>query len=209
MKNLITEQDIIRLIKQGTGVLSVSRDVIITPLAMDRIRERKIEISYECADSAAAGKSAAGKTAAVDLKRAVIGSDHTGVKLKETVIACLKEKSIQTIDAGTFNDSPCDYPDICENVVRNIKNGSADFGIIIDSTGAASAMAANKFEDIRAMVCYCPFSARSARVHSNANIITLGAQTLGEGSVKMILDSFISSDFAGGKYQKRLDKLKK
>lgn len=204
MKNLITEQDIIRLIKQGMRVLSVSRDAIITPLAADRIRESKIEIYYECTEM-----TAAGKTAAVDLKRAVIGSDHTGVKLKETVIAYLKEKSIQTIDAGTFNDSPCDYPDICENVVRNIKNGSADFGIIIDSTGAASAMAANKFEDIRAMVCYCPFSARSARVHSNANIITLGAQTLGEGSVKMILDSFISSNFAGGKYQKRLDKLKK
>lgn len=204
MKNLITEQDIIRLIKQGMRVLSVSRDAIITPLAADRIRESKIEISYECTEM-----TAAGKTAAVDLKRAVIGSDHTGVKLKETVIAYLKEKSIQTIDAGTFNDSPCDYPDICENVVRNMKNGSADFGIIIDSTGAASAMAANKFEDIRAMVCYCPFSGRSARVHSNANIITLGAQTLGEGSVKMILDSFISSNFAGGKYQKRLDKLKK
>lgn len=206
MKNVITERDILELEKQGIKVLIKTKDTIITPLALDRIRFSKFTIvekeflQSEITHPSGNGNSSSGR-------RIIIGSDHTGFRLKNILIKYLLEKEYQIADAGTFDEKSCDYPDFAKLVAKSVSKGDNDYGILIDATGIPSAIVANKIKGIRAATCYNTFSAKSSRAHNNANVLVVGARSLGEETIKLIVDEWLSTQFEGGRHQKRLDKI--
>ncbi len=206
MKKVITERDILELEKQGIKVLVKTKDTILTPLALDRIRSSKFSIVEKeitqtaLIQTASTGNSTSGKSL-------IIGSDHTGFRIKNILIKYLIDKGYQLTDAGTYDENPCDYPDYAEIVARSVFKGDSDYGILIDATGIPSSIAANKSKGIRAATCYNAFSARSSRAHNNANVLVVGARALGEETIKLIVDEWLSTPFEGGRHQKRLDKI--
>jgi len=206
MKKVITERDILELEKHGIKVLLKTKDTIITPLALDRLRSSKFTIlEKEEIHSEQIHQSI--NINQTSVKRIIIGSDHTGFKLKNTLIKYLVEKGYRLTDAGTFDEKPCDYPDFAKIVAKSISKGDNDFGVLIDATGIPSSIVANKVKGIRAATCYNTFSARSSRTHNNANVLVVGAKALGEETIKIIVDEWLSTKFEGGRHQKRLDKI--
>ena len=137
----------------------------------------------------------------------VIGSDHGGIHLKEVLKQHLAERGIEVSDAGTYTEESCDYPDIAVKVCREITNGSAERGILVCGTGIGMSMAANKFKGIRAALCGDVFSATMSREHNNANVICLGERVLGPGLALSILDAWLDTEFAGGRHERRVNKI--
>lgn len=206
MKTLITERDILELQKKGIKVIQITNDTIITPLAADRIREFKLSLVNKNIEETG-NLHNEGKINSLPGNKVIIGGDHTGFRIKNILVKYLSDKGYIVADVGTFNEKSCDYPDFAIIVAENISKGEYDFGILIDATGIPSAIVANKFKAIRAATCYNSFSARSARAHNNANILVLGARSLGEDSIKLILDEWLITKFEGGRHQNRLNKI--
>ncbi len=119
----------------------------------------------------------------------------------------LVEKGYEIIDVGTYDENACDYPDFAFAAAMKVKTGDADFAVLIDATGIPSSITANKIPGIRACTCYNEFSARSAREHNNGNALVVGAKTLGEETIKSILEVWLNTSFGGARHQKRLDKI--
>jgi len=207
MKKLITEADVVKLYREGIRIISTGENEIITPLALDKIKSLGIALTNKEAASKIQA-SETGITKSTRSKKVAIGSDHTGFKIKNLLSKILSDKGFEITDVGTFDEKSCDYPDFAFAVASKVKEGSADFGIIIDATGIPSAITANKLKGIRAATCYNEFSAKSAREHNNANILVLGAKSLGEEVIKSILEIWLSTGFGGGRHQKRLDKIR-
>lgn len=205
MKKLYIELDIIKLHKQGISLLPVGRNEILTPLALDKIKEFGMTIDAKTDVEIITPLNENSKLA--PLFKVAVGCDHTGFKLKNVLIKILMEKGFKVLDMGTFDEKSCDYPDYALSVAEKVKMRLVTFGIIIDATGNPSAITANKLAGIRAANCYNEFTAKSARKHNNANILTLGAKSIGEETAKSILDSWLNSNFAGGRHQRRLDKI--
>jgi len=205
MKKLITENDVEKIVKEGRNVIVISKDTVVTPLAIDMIRTNRMTIIekelFENRSSLGEQNKFSNK------KRISIGSDHTGFKMKNILVKYLSESGFQLNDEGTFDEKSCDYPDFAKAVALKVATGSADFGIILDATGIPSSIAANKIKGIRAATCYNAFSAKSAREHNDANVLVLGAKSLGEETIKTIIEVWFSTNFAGGRHQRRLDKI--
>ncbi len=206
MKKLVTENDVVSIYKSGIRAIPLDDNVILTPSAKDKIKSLGMSITKKLGSE---------KIDPVEnpliqqdvTSKAAIGSDHTGFRMKNYISKILTEKGFSVIDVGTFDENSCDYPDFALAVANNVKEKNAGFGIIIDATGNPSAITANKILGIRAANCYNEFTAKSAREHNNANILTLGAKALGEETVKSILETWLNTKFAGGRHQKRLDKI--
>lgn len=205
MKKLITERDILNLIKSGSNVLFVNKGTIITPLAKDKIKELKIELKNEVQQEQ--NILLPERLNFLGNLKCAIGSDHTGFVIKETIKKFLSEKGYSVYDVGTFSNKSCDYPDFALEVAKKVGTKEVDFGLLFDATGIPSAITANKIPGIRAATCYNEFSAKSSREHNNCNIIVLGAKMLGEELIKSIIDVWLSSSFLGERHQKRLDKI--
>jgi ribose 5-phosphate isomerase B len=205
MKKLITESEILRQYKEGKKSVLITKDIVLTPLALDKIKSLGLEILSEQKDLPVREKCSSFVDA--NCRIAVVGCDHTGFDMKKNVSQLLNDLHFKVVDVGTYNESSCDYPDIAQAVAKKIKNGEALFGVIIDATGIPSAITANKFKGIRAATCYNEFTAKSSREHNNSNIIVLGAKALGEESIKSILIAFINTKYEGGRHQRRLDKI--
>lgn len=203
MKKIITEEVILSLVKQGRKVLQLEKNDIITPLALDSIRDNGIKIELKKASSEKIKTSVSVK----EWKTIAVGGDHTGLTMKSIVIDILLKKGYEVIDCGTYSAESCDYPDFAIEVGKKVALKEVDCGILIDASGIPSAITANKFPGIRAATCYNEFSAKSARSHNNANIIALGAKTLGEETIKSILEVWLNTEFEGGRHQRRLDKI--
>lgn len=136
-----------------------------------------------------------------------IGCDHGGFILKGEVINHLKEKGIEFEDFGTYSAESCDYPDIAEKVTDAIVSKTCDLGIIICGTGIGISIAANKVPGIRAALCSDTFSAHACREHNNANILALGERVIGKGLALDIVDTFLKTEFEGGRHEKRINKI--
>ncbi len=207
MKKLITEEIILNLYKSGKSVLYVSGNEIFTPSALDKIREFNISLEKENrGTNSDFSRRDSGK--AEEIKKIGLGSDHTGFAVKKEIIKYLAEKGYETVDYGTYDEQSCDYPDFALTVAKNVVLKEVDAGIIFDATGIPSGITANKLPGIRAATCYNEFSAKSSREHNNANVLVLGAKTLGIETIKSIIDTWLSTDFLGGRHQRRLDKIK-
>lgn len=135
-----------------------------------------------------------------------IGSDHGGFSLKQTVIQHLKEKGYEVKDYGCYSEESCDYPIYAKAVAQGIKNGEITGGILICGTGIGISIAANKIPGIRAASCTDTFSARAAKEHNHANILSLGERVIGKGLALDIVDTFLEAEFSNdGRHIRRIE----
>jgi ribose 5-phosphate isomerase B len=139
----------------------------------------------------------------------VIGNDHAGVGLKNTIKAFLEEKGYEVINVGTDTTESVDYPVYGEKVGRYVADGKADLGIAICGTGLGISLAANKVRGIRACVCSEPYTAVMSRRHNNCNVLCFGARVVGEDLAKMIVEEWLDAKFEGGRHQRRVDLIMK
>lgn len=133
-----------------------------------------------------------------------LGSDHGGFALKQELKKHLDEQGIEYVDLGCDTPESCDYPVYAEKVCNAIQKGECDKGILICGTGIGMSMCANKCKGIRAAVCGDHFSAKFTRKHNDANVLCMGARTIGPGVALEIADIFLSTEFEGGRHEKRV-----
>jgi ribose 5-phosphate isomerase B len=139
--------------------------------------------------------------------RVYLGSDHAGFELKEQVRDVLRDLGHDVIDIGPYTDESVDYPDYAQRVGRAVASGDAPFGVLICGTGIGMAIAANKVPGIRAVQASDPEMARMARLHNDANILTLPGRYIGKEQAAEVLSAFLSTQFEGGRHQRRVDKI--
>lgn len=125
-----------------------------------------------------------------------IGCDHGGYELKLEIIKHLTERGFEIKDLGCNDTNSCDYPVYAKAVADCVAGGEAELGILVCGTGIGMSMAANKVDGIRAALCADCFSAQATREHNNANVLCLGARTLGPGLALMIVDKFVDTPFS-------------
>ncbi len=142
------------------------------------------------------------------MKKIVIGSDHGGFDLKKQIMQFLKGLGYEVADFGCYSTEPVDYPDIALLVAQNVSVALETKGILIDGTGVASAIVANKISNIRATPCTDEFTAHSAREHNDSNILTLGASILGIGLAQNIVKRWLETPFGGGRHERRVNKIR-
>lgn len=133
-----------------------------------------------------------------------IGSDHGGYALKQQLMKHLTDLGLDYKDYGTYSEESCDYPIYAEAVARAVAGGEAERGILICGTGIGMSMAANKIRGIRCALCGDCYSAELTRRHNDANILALGARVLGEGLAEKIMDTFLTTEFEGGRHARRI-----
>ena len=133
-----------------------------------------------------------------------IGSDHGGYALKQQLMKHLTDLGLEYKDYGTYSEESCDYPIYADAVARAVAGGEAERGILICGTGIGMSMAANKIRGIRCALCGDCYSAELTRRHNDANILALGARVLGEGLAEKIMDTFLTTEFEGGRHARRI-----
>ena len=141
--------------------------------------------------------------------RIAIGSDHAGFDLKSEILSFLCMEGCDIQDMGTFAPDSVDYPDYAHLVVREMLEGRADLGILICGTGIGMSITANRYPGIRAALCTDAFMARLSREHNDANVLCLGARVVGVGLALDIVNAWINASFAGGRHQRRVEKIEK
>ena len=136
-----------------------------------------------------------------------MGSDHAGLELKQLLAEHLAALGHEVVDLGTDSPDPVDYPDLGAAVGRSVVSGETDCGVCVCGTGNGIAMAANKVHGVRAAVVHDVSSARLAREHNNANVICFGARLLGTEVATDALETFLRSEFGGGRHVRRIEKI--
>ena len=133
-----------------------------------------------------------------------LGNDHTGLALKQEIIKLLDEKDIGYRDFGTYTAESCDYPVFGEAVGRAVASGVCEKGIVICGTGIGISIAANKVKGVRCALCSDCFSAEMSRKHNDANVLALGARVTGVGLALKIVETWLKTDFVGGRHVRRI-----
>jgi ribose 5-phosphate isomerase B len=139
--------------------------------------------------------------------RVVIGSDHAGFGLKNTIKALLDGMGISYEDVGTATAASVDYPDFAAAAARAVLDGRADLGILVCGTGIGMSIAANKIPGIRAALAWNEATARLGRSHNGANILALGGRTTPAGEVEPMVRAFLTTEYEGGRHDRRLAKI--
>lgn len=183
----LTERDIRRLHKQGAQSYPAGEK--LTPAGLDAARRL--------------GMSAGGKTECLTV---AVGSDHGGYKLKDALKEALIKTGYEVVDLGCHSTEAVDYPDYAAAVGKAVVSGKAGFGIMIDTIGIASCMAANKVNGVRAAYCPTVEAALSARGHNDANVLTLGGK-MDLALAEQIALAFLKEPFQGGRHLRRVEKI--
>ena len=136
-----------------------------------------------------------------------IGSDHGGFALKQEIMKHLEERKLEYIDFGTYSSDSCDYPQYGAAVGRAVASGSCERGILICGTGIGISISANKIHGVRAALCGDCFSAEMTRRHNDSNIVALGARVVGPGLALKIVDTFLDTEFEGGRHARRIEQM--
>jgi ribose 5-phosphate isomerase B len=139
--------------------------------------------------------------------RISIGSDHAGFPLKQHLIEVLRDAGHEVFDHGTSSTEPVDYPGYCAAAARSVARGEADFGVVVGGSGQGEQLAANSVAGVRAALCNDLYTARMARAHNDANVLSMGARVVGEGLADEILELFLTTPFDGGRHLGRVDQL--
>lgn len=139
--------------------------------------------------------------------RIALGADHAGVDLKDTLARLMGAAGHEVVDLGTHGNDSVDYPDYAAAVARAVSGGDAERGVLVCGTGIGVAIAANKVEGVRAATCNDLFTARMARAHNDANVLTLGSRVVGEGVAREIVETFLSTPYEGGRHARRVAKI--
>ncbi len=138
-------------------------------------------------------------------KRIIIGCDHGGLNLKNKVVDHLKEIGYEVEDVGTYTPDSVDYPIYAKKVAHAVADGKYEKGIIICGTGIGVSIVANKVKGIRASLCGDTFSAKATRQHNNSNILCMGERVIGAGLALDIVDTWLTTEYEGGRHQRRID----
>lgn len=136
-----------------------------------------------------------------------LGCDHGGYELKESVKKHLENKGIEVIDVGTYGMDSVDYPDYGMQAALLVAKNEADKGIVICTTGIGISIAANKVKGIRCALCTDSYMAKMTRLHNDANMLALGAGVVGKNLALDIVDTWLDTEFEGGRHTKRVEKI--
>jgi len=145
---------------------------------------------------------------AVSPKRVALGSDHGGYALKEILLRAIREDlGWEVHDCGTHSADAVDYPDFAAAVAREVASGRAARGIVVDTAGIGSSMAANKVPGVRCALCHDDTTVQNAREHNDANVLALGARIVHRGAAVRMVRLFLTTEFAGGRHARRVQKI--
>ena len=139
--------------------------------------------------------------------RIALASDHAGFRYKSAVAEHLREMGHEVVDFGTSSEEPVDYPDFVRLAALAVARGECERGIVFGGSGNGEAMAANRVRGVRCAVAWNEESARLARAHNDANMLSLGQRLLSEREALAIVDAWLSTAFEGGRHQARIEKL--
>lgn len=140
-------------------------------------------------------------------KRIAIGGDHAGYYYKEKLVHWLQSQGYTVKDFGPFSADSADYPDFVHPLATAVENGEFDFGILICGSGQGVCITANKHQKIRAALCWDRDLAALTRQHNNANVLCLAARFTAYELTESIAQTFLTTDFEGGRHQRRVDKI--
>ena len=140
-------------------------------------------------------------------KKIVLASDHAGFRLKEDIKKFLIKKRKKVLDLGTKNTNSVDYPDFAHLLSKKMKNNKNQFGILICGSGTGMSMTAIKHKNIRAALCYNTKSTKLSRSHNNANVMTLGSRLIKKNVALKCVNTFLKTNFDGGRHIKRVKKI--
>ncbi|MCU1290377.1 MAG: sugar-phosphate isomerase, RpiB/LacA/LacB family [Acidobacteria bacterium] len=141
------------------------------------------------------------------VKKIALASDHAGFEEKEKLKKTLDEIGVEYDDLGTGSLDSVDYPDYAQKVGESVANGEAEQGILVCGSGIGVAIAANKIHGVRAAQAWNEETARLARRHNNANVLTIGARVIPEAEIPKIVKAWFETDFEGGRHEKRVEKI--
>jgi ribose 5-phosphate isomerase B len=141
--------------------------------------------------------------------RIAIGGDHAGYPLKQHLVGVLTEWGHAVDDLGTDSAEPVDYPPYCAAVARAVVRGGADVGVVLGGSGQGEQISANKVHGARAALCNDLYTARMARAHNDANVLSIGARIVAPQLAEEIAEVFLGTAFEGGRHQRRLDEIAK
>ena len=136
-----------------------------------------------------------------------IANDHSAVEMKNELVSWLKENGYEVVNYGTDTSDSVDYPVYGEKLANAVVSGEVERGIAICGTGIGIGIACNKVRGIRCCSCSEPYSAEYSRRHNNANIVSIGARVIGIEMAKMIVNSFMTTEFEGGRHERRVNQL--
>ena len=203
--DIITETDA-RVLDIGSTV-ELAPGGLVTPLARDTLTARRVTV---VATGATDPELPADLVPVADVRRVVIGSDHSGVALKRALVQHLRGRGLAVVDVGTDGTDPVDYPDIAAAVGQAVARKEADAGIVIDGAGIGSAIAANKIRGVRAAMCLDETTARYSREHNGANVLALGASLVpGTETAVRIVDRWLGTPMREARYIRRLIKIRR
>jgi ribose 5-phosphate isomerase B len=207
MRPVVTNSDLDKI--PNGGEFSIEADALITPLARDEAARRKI--SFRMVDPKFAiqpgGAQARNATVASDRNIVALAADHGGFELKENLKGYVVDWGYEVLDLGTNSTNPVDYPDFAVAAAEAVVAGRAWRGVVIDSAGIGSSIAANKVSGARAALCYDRATARNSREHNDANVLTLGAKLISPELAREILSTWLETKFGGGRHAKRIEKI--
>ena len=136
-----------------------------------------------------------------------IACDHGAYELKERLKAHLTRQGHEVTDCGTNSPDSCDYPDYARPAAQLVAGGACERGVVLCTTGIGVSMVANKVKGVRCALCHEPLSAEMTRRHHDANVLAMGAGVTGGNLAERILDVFLTTEFEGGRHQRRVDKV--
>ena len=138
-----------------------------------------------------------------------IGSDHGGYRLKEEIKKYLDEKEIKYKDLGCKSEESVDYPNIAEEVVKEVQENKCDKGVLICRSGIGMSIVANKFKGIRCALCHDEFTAKYSRMHNDSNVLAIGADDVTVNDAICILRMWLATEFEGGRHKERIELINK
>lgn len=142
-------------------------------------------------------------------KKVVIGSDHAGFELKEAIKVHARQLGLDVEDKGCFSLESVDYPDYSGLVARGVLADSQAMGVLVCGSGIGVSIGANRYNGIRAALCFDAYLAALSRAHNDANVLCLGARVVGQPYALEIFDAFLNGPFEGSRHQTRIQKLDK
>ena len=139
--------------------------------------------------------------------KVAVACDHGGLELKNKIKEYLQSNGYEICDFGTNSTESCDYPDFALPASEAVASGKCERGIIVCTTGIGVSMVANKVPHVRCALCHVTFGAELTRRHNDANVLALGGKVVGEECALKIVDTFLKTEFEGGRHQRRVDKI--
>jgi ribose 5-phosphate isomerase B len=189
---LVTAEMVAKVANGGT--LRVPSGALVTDLARDEARKRGIKLT----ESATRDRGRL---------RIAVGADHGGFRMKQEVLDWVRALGHEAFDLGTHDENPVDYPDFARAVAEAVARDNADMGIVLDGAGIGSAIAANKVPGVRAATCWDAASAKNAREHNYANVLSFGAKMIASDKAREIVHAFLATSEGEERHGKRVKKI--